>query len=231
MPTPPTASYVPSRCQAQYAVWIRGGTEMVWAPQLWTWEHPEPGCYRIYPNPADVGADLAQSALIATFHVDRSAGGGLARATIKFNFNSTATPPPLAGQVRLDNIAQTTATAVRLSYQSADAVDVKSLVMAIKIGNRIVITDDNQPDKYQVYDASADAVDMTSYGEVAVAWVSGGNVLTEQAVDLSIGNSAPAQAGTLISEIEQDCYTIWTFDAAGVMKDIGVAVQVSVPGR
>jgi hypothetical protein len=27
MPTPPTTSYVPSRCQAQYAVWIRGGTD------------------------------------------------------------------------------------------------------------------------------------------------------------------------------------------------------------
>jgi hypothetical protein len=118
-----------------------------------------------------------------------------------------------------------------VAFRRRSRSDVKSLVLGVKIGNRLVITDDNQPDKYQVYDASADAADMTSYGEVAVTWVSGGNILTEQAVGLSIGNSAPAQAGTLISEIEGDCYTIWTFDAAGVLKDIGVAVQVSVPGR
>lgn len=231
MPTPPTTPYVPSRCQAQYAVWIRGGTEMIFAPQGWTWEHVEPGCYRIFPNPADVGDSLAKTALIATFHVQRSAPVGAVRATIAFNFSTLTTVPPSNGEVRLDNAVQGSATAVRLSFQSADAADVTALVMGITTGNRLVITDENQSDKYQVYDATADAVNQTTYGDVAVAWVSGGNALTAQRVALSIGNSAPAQAGTLVSEIEGDCYTIWTFDAAGVMKDIGVAVQVSVPGR
>jgi len=69
----PQTSYMPSRCQAFFGCWIRPAeeTELI-APAGWTWEHPEPGCYRIVPNPADVGDDLAQTILTAAFFIQRA---------------------------------------------------------------------------------------------------------------------------------------------------------------
>jgi hypothetical protein len=224
----PDLRYTPSRCQAFFGCWIKGGTELMSAPDGWWWEHPEAGCYRIYPSRQHVGTDLAATILVASFHVDRSALAG-SKSSIQFNFNASTAVPPATGQIRLDSANQPAATSVRVSFQAADSADVRTLVMSVGIGNRLIIQDDNTTSKYQVYDATADAADMGTYADIPAAWVGGGSALTAQRVLVSIGNSQPPQSGTLISEIENDAYVIWTFDAAGVLKDIGVSLFVFAP--
>jgi hypothetical protein len=99
----------------------------------------------------------------------------------QYSLNSQVVSPPSNGQIRLNNSNQQLATLAWISYNTQDNIDSTVAWKFAKAGDKLYIQDKNNSTNAQLYHLTADAVDHTSYAQLAIAW------------DQTGGNPVPAQ--------------------------------------
>jgi len=100
--------------------------------------------------------------------------GGL--SPTEYNYNASLyVPPPNTGNLRLNNVSQTAATAIYFNHINIVNVDVSKALRMLMPGNKILMQDKTNAANYQVYEVSATITDFAAYTTVPVIWMNGGS--------------------------------------------------------
>jgi hypothetical protein len=87
----------------------------------------------------------------------------------------TNSPPPGAGELRLNNAGtQTAVTRVYVSTTTGIGQDVRNFLPRLAVGQRLLIQDYADATKFQVYQLNATPIVQTGYVEFPVVWSEGG---------------------------------------------------------
>ena len=123
---------------------------------------------------ADPNADM-QAATMR--YVDASIGSGM-MGFFDYTFNgSSYTPPPIAGNFRMNNANQTLATHIYLHEQTAPGNDAALLLaQAISVGDKFLIQKKTDATKWRRYTITAIS-DAGTYWDFTVTYVDGGAAL------------------------------------------------------
>jgi hypothetical protein len=101
-------------------------------------------------------------------------------------FNTSTTPPPASGGLRLNNATQSAATIAYLSFTTEDGVDLETyFAQRIQVGDIMYVQDRDDPTKWQLYEVSGAYTDSGTYASIPVVWMAGGAALTGQRVVVS----------------------------------------------
>src|SRR5262245_36399695 len=94
-----------------------------------------------------------------------------------YTFSTTATEPPAGQQMRLNNATQTAATKIWIDHNTTDGINVGNYLSFVHLNDEIYLQDRNDAAAYQVYVATADRINKTTYSEIQVTWSRGGTAL------------------------------------------------------
>jgi hypothetical protein len=130
------------------------------------------------PTPAtgDNDTSIATTAFVQTA-VDTATGAGLF-GYFDYTFNPSAfTPPPIAGNFRMNNATQSSATHIYIHEQTATNNDASLMLAQIQVGDKFLIQRKSDATQWQHYNITAIA-DMGTYWDFTVTWIEGGSALT-----------------------------------------------------
>lgn len=128
------------------------------------------------PTAGDEDTSIATTAFVQTA-VDSATGAGLF-GYFDYTFNPSAyTPPPIAGNFRMNNATQSAATHIYIHEQTAVSNDAALMLAQIAVGDKLLIQRKSDTTQWQRYSITAVA-DMGTYWDFTVAWVDGGSALT-----------------------------------------------------
>lgn len=96
----------------------------------------------------------------------------------EYIYNSTAAAPPASTQVRMDSATQSAATKLWFNVSDADSLNQSNFLRQINVGMTIFLQDKANATRAQTYLATGPAVDLGTYFEVAVQFVSGLTAMT-----------------------------------------------------
>ena len=100
-------------------------------------------------------------------------------------FVTTYTAPPSTGQVRINNATQTAATLLWVHEVTANGLDAIGILSQLVPGHVLDMHDKDDPLKWQHYVVTAPPIDKGTYWEIPVAWLKGGNAVTQQRIMFS----------------------------------------------
>jgi hypothetical protein len=103
----------------------------------------------------------------------------------EWNFVTTYTAPPSTGQVRINNATQTAATLLWVHEVTANGLDAIPVLSQLVPGHVLDMHDKDDPLKWQHYVVTAPPIDKGTYWEIPVAWLKGGNAVTQQRIMFS----------------------------------------------
>jgi hypothetical protein len=128
------------------------------------------------PSVGDEDTSIATTAFVQTA-VDSATGAGLF-GFFDYTFNSTNyTPPPIAGNFRMNNATQSAVTHIYIHEQTAVGNDAALMLAQILVGDKFLIQTKADATKWQRYNITAIA-DMGTYWDFTVTWLNGGSALT-----------------------------------------------------
>jgi hypothetical protein len=108
--------------------------------------------------------------------VESATGAGLF-GYFDYTFNaSNYTPPPIAGNFRMNNANQTLATHIYIHEQTATNNDAALMLRQINVGDKFLIQRKADASQWQHYAITAIA-DMGTYWDFTVTWIEGGSAL------------------------------------------------------
>lgn len=88
--------------------------------------------------------------------------------TGRYALNTTTTPPPASGQLRLDNTNQAAATLLYLHYVNQDGVDTANFWQAFGTIQSVYIQDRDDATKWIRFNSAGPRVDHGTYVEIPI---------------------------------------------------------------
>jgi hypothetical protein len=141
---------------------------------------------------ADPLADLEAATMR---YVDNSVGTIGLLGYFDYTFNGSAyTPPPIAGNFRMNNADQTLATHIYIHEQTAPANDASLMLSFIGIGDKLLMQRKSDATKWRRYTVTA-ASDVGTYWDFTVTYVDGGAALDNARTAIIVQKAAPAGGG------------------------------------
>jgi microcystin-dependent protein len=135
--------------------------------------------------------------------VEAAGGGGDDGG--EYSFSGTITPPPAAGEIRLNNATQSASDRVYLSGTTASGASAYNVLMlSLKAGVKLLLQDRDDSTRWLIFRATADAIDHATWAELPVALDTastsalnpGSRILTFTAApaggSVQVGETAPA---------------------------------------
>jgi hypothetical protein len=141
------------------------------------------------PSTGDEDTSIATTAFVQTA-VDSATGAGLF-GYFDYTFNaSNYTPPPIAGNFRMNNATQSAATHIYVHEQTATNNAATLMLAQIAVGDKLLIQTKADARKWQRYTVTAIA-DAGVYWDFTVTWVDGASALTSARTGIIVQKPAP----------------------------------------
>ena len=87
-----------------------------------------------------------------------------------FVFNTTTTTPPSSGQLRFNNAAPGSVTAIYASETDRNTTNISSILNGLNAGSQLLITDDSDPTAWALYNLNS-RTDSGTYSTLTVTYV------------------------------------------------------------
>ena len=128
-----------------------------------------------------------------------AAASARASTTLEYRFRTSTSEPPASGELRLDNVAQSTATTLWLSKTTDPGGDASLILGLLGTGSVLLIQDQNDSSSAQAYDVTGAPLDSGSYMTLPVTWREGRNPLANsQTVFVTLMATSSAAAITAL---------------------------------
>jgi len=98
----------------------------------------------------------------------------------EWQFIDTLTAPPSTGLIRLNQVAQATATKLWVNRTTATGANATAVLQGILQGQDIRLDNKTDASKWQTYTVTGPPVTVTTHLEYPVAWKAGGGAITQQ---------------------------------------------------
>lgn len=109
-----------------------------------------------------------------------------------FVFNTTTTTPPSSGQLRFNNAAPGSVTAIYASETDRNTTNISSILNGLNAGSQLLITDDSDPTAWAMYTLNS-RTDSGTYSTLAVTYIGHFGTLSDNVV-MSFANKGAAGA-------------------------------------
>ncbi len=170
-----------------------GGADAIEGAALETTITPAPTNYTPTANTLKGQLDGIDAALGAT------GGGGIQGNKWKFSTTITDADPG-AGNFRLNNATQPSATQVFISDFADNGADVSSILLGIQPNDQLYIEQSSSATNFQLYTVTGDPVDATGYVKIPILSVDAGTDLQDTEECSILKDEGPSSVG--ITEIQ-----------------------------
>jgi hypothetical protein len=148
------------------------------------------------PTAGDEDTSIATTAFVQGA-VDSATGMVGLLGYFDYTFNGSAyTPPPIAGNFRMNNANQTLATHVYLHEQTAPANDAALMLAQIAVGDKLLMQKKSDATKWRRYTVVSSS-DAGTYWDFTVTYVDGGAALDNARTAIVVQKQASISAGGL----------------------------------
>ena len=116
---------------------------------------------------------------------------------IQYQFNNSAAEPPSAGEIRLNNATQASATKLWASHTTSSGINIKQFLSAATSGSSLILQDKNDNTNYLKLNVAGAPVDKTTYWEFPVAVTASGGNLPNAAILAAVTAAAGGGGGNV----------------------------------